>query len=583
DHVDGLAKPRAYCRRLRRRVDSLLDKRPPLLQDQPFPIYVEKILGHGEQLPDDWGVNGTTGYEFMNQLSLLQHDPRGEAPLSELWSEASGRSADFLDEARTARQLVLTSSLAGDVEEVAQGLLQIARHDLYTRDLTLGAIRRALIELIVHFPVYRTYAGACGRSAQDQAFFAQALEGARTTLAEADWPLLDHLDRWLGAQPLRELPPGPARQLREKVLIRFQQLTSPAAAKAVEDTACYRSGVLLSRYDVGFDPQHFSAPIEAFHTRCAERAKHFPDNLLATATHDHKRGEDSRARLAVLSERAAWFVERSAHWRELGAALRDAHDEQPAPTVADELLLYQTLLGSWPLELSADDSDGLRGYLERLMRWQEKALREAKLASNWSAPNSQYEAGCRTFLERLLSSTEGYELRGEIAAAAARIAPAGALNSLAQSLLRMSTPGVPDLYQGAEFWDFSLVDPDNRRPFAEPPEGRDAKAEVTAAALRLRRDRPELFDGSGTYAPLAARGPAAAHCLAFCRSGEVVTAVTRLSLRLAEEGGWRDTALTLPDAGRWRDLLAPGREFTGPEAAVAELFADRPVALLVRV
>ena len=576
DHVDGLAKPRAYCRRLRRRVDSLLDKRPPLLQDQPFPIYVEKILGHGEQLPDDWGVNGTTGYEFMNQLSLLQHDPRGEAPLSELWSEASGRSADFLDEARTARQLVLTSSLAGDVEEVAQGLLQIARHDLYTRDLTLGAIRRALIELIVHFPVYRTYAGACGRSAQDQAFFAQALEGARTTLAEADWPLLDHLDRWLGAQPLRELPPGPARQLREKVLIRFQQLTSPAAAKAVEDTACYRSGVLLSRYDVGFDPQHFSAPIEAFHTRCAERAKHFPDNLLATATHDHKRGEDSRARLAVLSERAAWFVERSAHWRELGAALRDAHDEQPAPTVADELLLYQTLLGSWPLELSADDSDGLRGYLERLMRWQEKALREAKLASNWSAPNSQYEAGCRTFLERLLSSTEGYELRGEIAAAAARIAPAGALNSLAQSLLRMSTPGVPDLYQGAEFWDFSLVDPDNRREvdysariaaitalptldelLARWQDGH-IKQWVISHVLAIRYARPELFR-DGDYQALRVEGQAAGHVLAFSRSlgnTHLLVVVPRLASELLDDSSlphipaerWGDTRIVLPQA-----------------------------------
>ena len=612
DHVDGLANPRAYCRRLRRRVDSLLDKRPPLLKGQPFPIYVEKILGHGEQLPEGWGVNGTTGYEFMNQLSLLQHDPRGEAPLSALWNDVSGRTADFMEEALLARQLVLTSSLAGDVEEVAQGLLQIARHDLYTRDLTLGAIRRALIELIVHFPVYRTYAGAGGRSAADQAFFAQALEGARTTLAETDWPLLEHLDRWLGAQPLCELPPGPLRVLRQKVLTRFQQLTSPAAAKAVEDTACYRSGVLLSRYDVGFDPQHFSAPVEDFHALCRERAERFPENLLATATHDHKRGEDSRTRLAVLSERATWFAERSAHWRELGNALRDDGDE-PAPNAADEALLYQALLGSWPLDLSVEDGAGLHDYFERLVRWQEKALREAKLASSWSAPNASYETGCRRFLERLLTRDEGLPLRREIAAAVAQIAPAGALNSLAQSLLRMSTPGVPDLYQGAEFWDFSLVDPDNRREV-------DYAARITALTrlpaiddllarwqdghikqwlisnvLAIRYARPEVFS-HGDYQALQVDGPAAEHVLAFSRSLDdmhVLVVVPRLASGLLENSAspliaaerWADTRIVLPQAlaGGSLSSIFSNRAIHPQQGSLAlsDVLADFPVNLLL--
>ncbi|MBD9484086.1 malto-oligosyltrehalose synthase [Pseudomonas sp. PDM14] len=612
DHVDGLANPRAYCRRLRRRVDSLLDKRPPLLHGQPFPIYVEKILGHGEQLPDDWGVNGTTGYEFMNQLSLLQHDPRGEAPLSALWSTVSGRSADFMEEARSARYLVLTSSLAGDVEEVAQGLLQIARHDLYTRDLTLGAIRRALIELIVHFPVYRTYAGAGGRSAQDQAFFAQALEGARSTLAEADWPLLDHLDRWLGAQPLRELSPGPARQLREKVLIRFQQLTSPAAAKAVEDTACYRSGVLLSRYDVGFDPQHFSAPLADFHAQCRQRAARFPENLLATATHDHKRGEDSRARLAVLSERAEWFAERSAHWRTLSAALHDA-GEEPAPNAADEALLFQALLGSWPLTLRVDDEDGLREYFERLVRWQEKALREAKLASSWSAPNADYEAGCRGFLERLLTGDEGLELRTQIAAGAAQIAPAGALNSLAQCLLRLSTPGVPDLYQGAEFWDFSLVDPDNRREvdfaariaaLTQLPalaellanwQNGHIKQWLISNVLAIRYARPELFR-DGDYQALTVEGPAAEQVLAFSRSlgdSHLLVVVPRLASALLGNAEtphipaarWGDTRVILPATlvdGSLSSLFST-RAIHPQQGSLAlgEVLADFPVNLLL--
>src|SRR3990167_839507 len=355
DHIDGLANPRTYCKRLRRRIDSLRTAQAP----RPLPIYVEKILGHGENLPQDWAVDGTTGYEFMNQVSLLQHDPAGEQPLRELWQTLSGRPALFQEEVLEARRLVLTGSLAGDVEEVAQRLLQVARNDIDTRDLTLGSIRRALLELIVHFPVYRTYAQACGRSEQDRKFFRQALDGAYSTLAEADWPLLEYLDRWLGGEPLRELPPGRPRTLRAQVLTRFQQLTSPIAAKAVEDTAFYRSAVLLSRNDVGFDAEHFSRPAAHFHQCCLERAKHYPRNLLSTATHDHKRGEDSRTRLAVLSERAPWFVERVRQWSEHAAALRSAATPN-APSRGEELMLYQALLASWPLDLQADDQPGLQ-------------------------------------------------------------------------------------------------------------------------------------------------------------------------------------------------------------------------------
>uniref|UniRef100_UPI0005BCC52E malto-oligosyltrehalose synthase n=1 Tax=Pseudomonas sp. ML96 TaxID=1523503 RepID=UPI0005BCC52E len=507
DHVDGLANPHAYCRALRRRVEHLLQKRPQPMNGGQFPIYVEKILGSNEQLPRTWGVDGSTGYDFMNQLSLLQHDPRGEQPLRELWAQLSGRPADFAEEVLEARRLVLTGSLAGDLEEVTQGLLQVARNDIATRDLTLGSIRRALLELIVHFPVYRTYVGGAGRSAQDQRVFEQALEGARQTLAEADWPLLEHLDRWLGGQPLHELPPGRPRRLRARVLARFQQLTSPVAAKAVEDTAFYRSGLLLSRYDVGFDAENFSRPVEHFHQLCQERAQQFPDALLASATHDHKRGEDSRARLAVLSEHAAWYTERVRHWQQLAEPLR----RDDAPSAGEALVLYQTLLGSWPLELAADDHPGLQSYLQRLLEWQRKALREAKLNSSWSAPNDAHEAACAQFLERLLTAPEGHELRQELALEANAIAPAGALNALAQCLLRLTAPGVPDLYQGAEYWDFSLVDPDNRRPpdFAarmhslsgleEPAEllrhWRDGRIKqwLLASVLAIRHGRPQLF------------------------------------------------------------------------------------------
>ncbi len=581
DHIDGLADPRGYCRRLRRRVDRLNAARPPEAVQDHVPIYVEKILAAGEHLHDDWGVDGTTGYEFMNQVSLLQHDPAGQAPLCALWSDTSGRPADFLEEARQARQLVLTGPLAGDFEAVAQALLQVARGDVMTRDITLGQIRRALLELIVHFPVYRTYIAAPGRRAADEPFFQQALEGARTTLGESDWPLLEHLQRWLGGESLRHLPPGPQRKLRRYVCARFQQLTSPAAAKAVEDTACYRSAVLLSRNDVGFDPQRFSASPADFHAECMQRAEHLPHNLLTTATHDHKRGEDTRARIAVLSERAHWFAGKVQEWRALAAELLQPLDDGLAPSPADELLLFQTLLGSWPLELRADDREGLGGYCERILQWQRKAVREAKLRSTWAAPNEAYEGACQQYVERLLLGDDA-RLRQAIAAAALELAPAGALNSLAQTLLRMTTPGVPDLYQGADYWDFSLVDPDNRRPVdfaarrasfdpaANPAEllagWHDARIKqwLIARTLNLRLARSQLFAG-GRYQPLTVEGVQAEHLLAFAREADgdwLVVLVPRLSSALLDGSSlpriaaerWGDTRVLLPEALDGRPL-----------------------------
>ncbi|WP_263145814.1 malto-oligosyltrehalose synthase [Pseudomonas sp. RIT-PI-AD] len=613
DHVDGLADPRGYCRKLRRRVDALLARRPAEARLDYLPIYVEKILGDGESLRDDWGVDGTTGYEFMNQVSLLQHDPRGEAPLANLWNTLTGRPADFMEEVREARQLVLSGSLAGDFESVAQTLLQVAREDVMTRDLTLGAIRRALMALIVHFPVYRTYAGAGGRSAGDEPFFQHALEGARGLLAEVDWPLLDHLQAWLGGQPLHQLPPGRARKLRRHAQSRFQQLTSPAAAKAVEDTACYRSAVLLSRNDVGFDPQHFSAPIEDFHRHALARHEHFPGNLLTTATHDHKRGEDTRARLAVVSERAAWFNEKIQYWYGLAAPLREALADGSAPAPGDELMLYQTLLASWPLSLQPQDEAGLTAYAERVWRWQEKAIREAKLRSTWNAPNDAYEQACRAFLFGLLEGEAQRTLREDIAAAALSLAVPGALNGLVQTLLRMTAPGVPDLYQGTEFWDFSLVDPDNRQPVdyaarqasldpGQTPAGllanwRDApiKQALIARTLRLRQTAPLLFE-RGEYLPLKVQGEHADKVIAFARRQErrwLLVIAPRLAASLLDEVAeplvpaqrWGDTRVELPPALSGENLsgLFSHHAVTILQGslALAEVLADFPVSVLI--
>jgi len=569
DHVDGLADPRAYCRKLRRRVDGLLAERPAGTELSHMPIFVEKILGPDEPLHLDWDVDGTTGYEFMNQVSLLQHDPKGEVPLGELWSRVSERTADFNQEVFEARDLVLHGTLAGDFENVAQALLQVARSDLMSRDLTLGAIRRSLLALVDNFPVYRTYISACGRSPEDERFFQQALEGARSTLSESDWPVLDYLQRWLGGQPLSDLPPGRLRKLRRNAGVRFQQLTSPVAAKSVEDTAFYRSAVLLSRNDVGFHPQHFSAPVESFHQACTRRLETFPDNLLATATHDHKRGEDTRARLAVLSEYAGWYTEQVERWRHLALPLKG---EGPSIGAGDELRLYQALIGSWPFNLAGESAH--KEYAERLTRWQEKALREAKLQSSWSAPNEPYESACRGFLHRLLLAPEGLALRQSLGATANRIASAGALNSLAQTLLRMTVPGVPDLYQGTEFWDFSLVDPDNRRPVDYPAREQALTRSLTAAhllthwqdghikqalvskVLNLRHEHQELFR-RGDYQPLQVTGSHAGKVMAFARQLPGIRAIVVVPRLFSELLGtaqtpfinaasWGDTRIILP-------------------------------------
>ncbi|ABA74287.1 MULTISPECIES: malto-oligosyltrehalose synthase [Pseudomonas] len=603
DHIDGLADPRGYCRKLRRRLDHLAPGRH-------LPIYVEKILGEGETLPTDWSVDGSTGYEFMNQLSLLQHDPDGEHVLGDLWKRRTERPSAFIEEAQLARQQILNGSLASDCESVAQALLQVARDDLMTRDLTLGSIRRVLQALIVHFPVYRTYITPMGRSARDEVFFQQAMDGARQTLSEADWPVLDSVAGWLGGQPWRRKPRGRSRKILKHACVRFQQLTSPAAAKAVEDTALYRSAVLLSRNDVGYNTEQFSAPVSDFHAVNQQRLASFPDNLLATATHDHKRGEDTRARLAVLSERSHWYAEQIELWRALARPLR--HDDQ-LPSSADELILYQALLGSWPLDLRDDDQAGFAEYAKRIWQWQQKALREAKLQSSWSAPNEAYENAAQAFTEQLLLAPEGELLRGALAKTVNSIAAAGALNGLAQTLLRMTVPGVPDLYQGNEFWDFSLVDPDNRRPvdYAARQQALEApgpvqellenwrdgriKQALIAEVLRLRADDTELFR-RGSYQALEVLGSQAHNVLAFAREhGErriivivpirCATLMENSAVPMVDALRWGDTRVVLPfDASdeNLKGLFSSTAVTKNRELQVSAALGDFPVNLLIQ-
>ena len=612
DHIDGLADPRAYCRKLRRRLETAALSRPEGVPTGAPYIVVEKILAPHERLAAEWLTDGTTGYDFMDQVSATLHDPAGEVPLSDLWRELSGSAISYEEEERQARRLILRDALSSELNATAVAFLRIARSRLSTRDYTLTAIRRALVEILVHFPVYRLYAGLVGRAKTDDQVLAWAMAGAKRSMRAADHPLLEQIGLWLGGEPPRALPPGARRRERLRGIVRFGQLSSPVAAKSMEDTAFYRFGRLLSRNEVGSNPGHFARTPAAFHAICAERGRRFPNAMLATATHDHKRGEDLRARLAVLSEVPEEWAGQLRRWMRLNASLRRELALTFAPDPTDELMLYQMLLAAWPPELDAADEPGVAAFADRIVGWQEKALREAKRHTAWVAPDEAYETACREFVHQVLDRKRVSCIADEVAAFAGRIGPSGFINSLAQTLLRMTVPGVPDLYQGTDRWDFSLVDPDNRRPVdyqlrqaflsdayrSDTPVGHYAwqdgaiKQALIARVLGFRTAHGKLF-AEGRYVPLEVTGPAGEHVLAFGRQlGEerIVVAVTRLSAALLGEerhplvpvAKWAGTRISLPRGWGQRgavDILSQQKHRSTP-SQVGELLRTLPVALL---
>lgn len=615
DHVDGLADPRAYCRALRRRLESLRPQRPTGLNLQRAYIVVEKILASGETLARDWRVDGTSGYEFMNQVGAVLHQGAGHPALAELWRCLSGQSASFERAEQDARRRIPQQLFPADFNACTHALHQVARRELDTRDWTLGAIRRVLAELLVHFSVYRTYADARGRSDADAAVMSRAVAGARAGCRPGEAPLLLLLDRWLGGEPPQTLRNPAARRDRLRALARFQQLTSPVAAKAVEDTAFYRHGVLISRNEVGASPAQFALTAAGFHAACVDRQQHYRAAMLATATHDHKRGEDLRARLAVLSEVPAQWAEAVKRWRALNLRLKSEAGARPGPDATDEYVLYQMLVGAWPLELATGDRAGLEHLCARLRQWQRKAVREAKRRSGWVEPDLVYEEACDRFLQQLLDPECSAAFLSALREFVERIAVPGALNGLAQTLLRVTTPGVPDTYQGTEYWDFSLVDPDNRgdvdfsaraHSLHEPVSDGDliarwrdgrVKQHLLARVLALRREVPELFE-RGSYVPLRTRGAREQQVLAFIRehAGRVLMVAVPLhtaglcppaqasaALHLPT-GIWQDTRIELPARHarrRWRDVLARRDAGGGRTLDVETLFRSWPVALLV--
>ena len=596
DHVDGLTDPKTYCCRLRTRLDGLDAQRPSDAPPGPAYIVVEKILAPSETLPADWGVDGTTGYDFMNDVSALLHDGRGEAPMTQLWTALSGRAADFESEERLARSELLHASFASHLRLTADAFHRLAL--FAAREVDEQRLQRALAALLEHFRAYRTYATGISRSPPPGPIFETAVLQAHAGISPDDAEALDFIAAAMRGD-LAEFG-----QVAWRASRRFNQLAAPVAAKAVEDTAFFRYGRLLSRNDVGFVPGIFAFSKADFEMNAARRAADFPHALLATATHDHKRGEDVRARLAVLSEIADEWRHEVQVWFDLNAPLRSA-----AIDAGNEYQLYQTLVGTWPRDFGCDDVR-LGEYAERVLGWREKSLREAKLKTSWTEQNQDFEKANMDFTRAILDPARSRPFLMRLGAFVTRIAPAGALNGLAQCILRCTSPGVPDLYQGTEFWDFSLVDPDNRRPVdyaarrealaqSQSPaafldywyDGR-VKQALTRSLLVLRTAEAECF-AAGTYEPVAAKGPREDNVVAFLRryrDKSIFVAVPRLCAAPCMSNGfplprpefWEDTHIDIPGPERsWKSALDPGIVCQSRACfTCSELFANFPGAVL---
>jgi (1->4)-alpha-D-glucan 1-alpha-D-glucosylmutase len=585
DHIDGLARPRAYLDALQERLGT---------PGGSYYVLVEKILAEDEVLPEGWPVAGTTGYDTLNVLNALWVDEQGCRRIFEHARERLG-VVDFDEEMARCKWLVLERLFPGDLRTLAERLAAAA-----AEEFAVEQAERAIAALTVALGVYRTYIEPGGVSDQDRRVIERALMVAYKREPGLSGPL-ERLTKLILNPPAR----GPGVEFIE----RWQQFTGPVMAKGVEDTAMYRTIALTSLNEVGGHAAPPARAVERFHDVAGKICSTHPHRLNATSTHDTKRSEDVRCRISVLSELSSEWLDALERWSGLNADCTQEADGRRAPSQRDEVLIYQALLGTWPAagEPGPDFTGRIKAYAL-------KAAREAKLETSWTEPDRAYEEGLERFVQGVLQPGRS-QFRAEFAKLHRRVAWYGALNSLAQTLLKLTMPGVPDIYQGTELWDLSLVDPDNRRPVdyglrqralaeirtrsAEDPaalyrellrawpDGR-IKLYLTTTLLRLRAANLELF-GSGDYQSLRSSGELAEHVVAFARSQggtTLVVAAGRLLARVLPEGvleasRWVGTSLEFPRSGRWRDVLSGRLLDTRDTAAVEELFEDAPLAALI--
>jgi (1->4)-alpha-D-glucan 1-alpha-D-glucosylmutase len=569
DHIDGLRDPEGYLVRLSQATGAIW-------------VVVEKILAPDEELPETWPVAGTTGYEFLNRVNGLFVAGENMAALTEGYNAFIGFAFDYPELVHDSKMQIMDEELAAEVERLTGAWALVSeRHRCY-RDYTRRELREALREVLACFPVYRTYVrpGAPAREA-DCRVIDQATTEACRRRPDLDADLLGFL-----GDLLRLAYPG---EREEDLVARFQQLSGPVMAKGVEDTVFYRYNRLISLNEVGGSPDVVDGALARFHTGCQQTAERWPRTLLTLATHDTKRGPDTRSRINVLSEIPGPWRDAIARWSDHNDQYRLASGGQ-SPDRNDEYLLYQTLVGAWPIEV------------ERVQAYMEKATKEAKVHTSWVSPDGDYDEAVRTFVASVLADA-WFVADLERFLAEQRIVEAGRVNSLAQTVLLFTSPGFADLYQGTELWDHSLVDPDNRRPVDyearrrllsgfvagsgdEPPAVDDtgaAKLWVTHRLLMDRRRRPAAYGPESQYRPLAAQGEKADHVVAFSRSAGLVTVVPRLPLGvdLARAWGWGDTVLPLPE-GEWTDVLTGLTCAGGRDATLSGLLSRLPAAVLAR-
>jgi (1->4)-alpha-D-glucan 1-alpha-D-glucosylmutase len=598
DHIDGLRDPQQYLQRLQRMIGSV---RPA--QRSRFYIVVEKILAEHEHLPRFPGVAGTTGYEWLNMLSRVLVDRDGLAQLDEIWHRVSGDPRLFEEILHAAKRRVLSTILVSEFTVLARLLDRIAAGHYTTRDYAADRLSLALRLFILHFPVYRTYLTAAGPSREDRAIIDGAIMKARAEWIGPDGSIFDVLRDAVTLDLVKPTRAGHSISRVRRFAFKLQQFTGPVMAKALEDTAFYRYHRLLALNEVGANPAAGALSADDFHHQMIHRVETFPHGLTATATHDTKRGEDARARILALSELAGEWDGAVNRWRSLNAPLIEAMLLAGRPSRAHQYMIYQALLGAWPRQ--GPD----RSFVERMQAYVVKAAREAKEQTSWLNPDSLYEEGLTTFVEHLLDREGSRAFLNSFEQFESRTALLGALNSLSQLALKLSIPGVPDVYQGTEFWDLSLVDPDNRRPvdFGERiaalgsigeqadwaklthawPDGR-VKLALTRAILALRDRVPALFT-QGAYHAVDVTGPHRDEVIAFARTSgrdAVIVAVGRLYARATQggrhwpTGGDWDAALSVEGFEPIRNVVGTWHPTAGPDWPIRDLFRSIPIAVI---
>ena len=636
DHVDGLYDPTAYLNHLQQQCrHALLGEGTPEMQiaagqtppAEPaaspplFYIIGEKILMPGERLPRDWPVHGATGYAFLNSVSGLLVDGRNAGKLDAVYGRFMRRHRDFSEVGTEAKRLVMQVSMSSEINTLSRFLNTISERNRHTRDFTLNSLTRALVEIIAFFSVYRTYVRSSQIAESDRQIIEKAASQARRHNPAMGSSIFDFLRDVL----LLRCPAGSGEEdlrLRLDFVMRFQQLTGPVMAKGMEDTAFYRYNRLVSLNEVGGSPDRFGCSVDAFHQQNRERFAAYPHAMLATSTHDIKRSEDVRARMNVLSEIPDVWRKALITWSQINRKRRKVVDGLQAPSRNEEYLLYQTLLGAWPHQPGNGEEFGI--FRQRIRDYMRKAIREAKINSSWVNPNNAHEEAVDAFIDAILGDGDTPFVRSFLGLAG-DVSRLGVFNSLSQTLLKITSPGLPDFYQGSEIWDLSLVDPDNRRPVdftrragmllalqaTERQIGPAAlcrkllgnmedggiKLFLTWKALTFRRDNRDIFE-QGSYIPLPVRGARAESVVAFLRAvagKRVIVVAPRLLSRLPGgkfpspfgRAAWGDTVIELPEdaAGNsYRNIFTgetlPAEETAGQFPPLAAIFRHFPVALL---